>query len=152
MSDEVTLFIANQSVKSVRELEGSLIRVLAYASLTNQNITIDLVKKVLGQSDQKIVHSAVVDFVVIIDQIHKHFAYSIADLRSKDRSKGVSHARQIAMYLMKKYTGKSLREIGEYLDRKDHTTITHAIHRIQELSSQDQHFAAQLKNIELALK
>ena len=152
LSDEVTLFIANQSVKSVRELEGSLIRVLAYASLTNQNITIDLVKKVLGQSDQKIVHSAVVDFVVIIDQIHKHFAYSIADLRSKDRSKGVSHARQIAMYLMKKYTGKSLREIGEYLDRKDHTTITHAIHRIQELSSQDQHFAAQLKNIELALK
>lgn len=152
LSDEVALFIAYQSVKSVRELEGALIRVLAYASLTNQFVTIDLVKKVLGQSsDQQNMATVVVDFSVIIDQIQKHFSYGIIDLRSKDRSKGVSHARQVAMYLMKKYTGKSLREIGEYLDRKDHTTITHAIHRIKELYSQDPQFAQQLKNIEQSL-
>lgn len=149
LSDDVALFIAHLPVKSVRELEGSLIRVLAYASLTNQMVTIDLVKKVLGQAlEHQSQATTVIDFGIIIDQINKHFSYGIVDLRSKDRSKGVSHARQVAMYLMKKYTGKSLREIGEYLDRKDHTTITHAIHRIKELYAQDPQFAQQLKNIE----
>jgi len=147
LSDEVALFIAHQPVKSVRELEGALIRVLAYASLTNQMVTIDLVRKVLGQVDH-VPATTIVDFATIVDQIQKHFSYGIVDLRSKDRSKGVSHARQIAMYLMKKYTGKALREIGEYLDRKDHTTITHAIHRIKELVCQDRQFAQQLKKIE----
>lgn len=152
LSQDVALFIAHQPVKSVRELEGSLIRVLAYASLTNQVVTIDLVKKVLGQtSDIQAKSASLIDFGAIIDHINKHFSYGIVDLRSKDRSKGVSHARQVAMYLMKKYTGKSLREIGEYLDRKDHTTITHAIHRIKELSHQDPQFAQKLRNIEQSL-
>lgn len=152
LADDVALFIAHQQVKSVRELEGSLIRVLAYASLTNQIVTIDLAKKVLGQtSEYQNQVTTVVDFAIIIDQINKHYSYGILDLRSKDRSKGVSHARQVAMYLMKKYTGKSLREIGEYLDRKDHTTITHAIHRIKELYALDHQFAQQLKKIEQSL-
>lgn len=151
LSDDVALFIAHQQVKSIRELEGALIRVLAYASLTNQFITVDLVKKVLGQTEHYESATMVVDFSAIILQIHKHFAYGLTDLRSKDRSKGVSHARQVAMYLMKKYTGKSLREIGEYLDRKDHTTITHAIVRIKDLLAHDEQFAHQLKSIEQAL-
>ncbi|MBI2352956.1 chromosomal replication initiator protein DnaA [Candidatus Dependentiae bacterium] len=151
LPDDVALFIAHQHVKSVRELEGSLIRVLAYASLTNQPIHIELVKKVLGQSQdfsRETVISVSYDFHSIISQIQKHFSYTLDDLRSKDRSKGVSHARQVAMYLMKKYTGKSLREIGEYLDRKDHTTITHAIQRIKELQASDEQFCHQLKLIE----
>lgn len=152
LSDEVALFIAHQQVKSVRELEGALIRVLAYASLTNQMITIELVKKVLGQADSQVTATTMVDFGMIMVQIQKHFAYGLDDLRSKDRSKGVSHARQVAMYLMKKYTGKSLREIGEYLDRKDHTTITHAIHRIKELCVHDEQFAHQLRTIEQTLR
>ncbi len=151
LSDDVALFIAHQQVKSIRELEGALIRVLAYASLTNQLITVDLVKKVLGQAEHYESATMVVDFSAIILQIHKHFSYGLTDLRSKDRSKGVSHARQVAMYLMKKYTGKSLREIGEYLDRKDHTTITHAIMRIKDLLAHDEQFAHQLQLIEQAL-
>lgn len=151
LSDDVALFIAHQQVKSIRELEGALIRVLAYASLTNQFITVDLVKKVLGQTEHYESATMVVDFNAIILQIQKHFAYGLTDLRSKDRSKGVSHARQVAMYLMKKYTGKSLREIGEYLDRKDHTTITHAIVRIKDLLAHDEQFVHQLQLIEQAL-
>ena len=151
ISDDVALFIAQQNISSVRELEGSLIRVLAYASLTNQSISIDLVKKVLGAQER--VHSVVkIDFRDVVVHIKKHFAYSLEDLRSKDRSKGVSHARQVAMYLMKNHTDKSLREIGEFLDRKDHTTITHAVHKIIELRNSSEKFAHLLKNIEDELR
>ena len=151
LSDDVIMFIASQPVSSVRELESSLIRVLAYSSLTNQEVSIDLVRKVLGKVQEVKPATTVVDFKTIIDLVEKSFSYGLTDLRSKDRSKGVSHARQVAMYLMKKYTGKSLREIGEYLDRKDHTTITHAIQRIKMLMVQDEQIAHQLKHIEKSL-
>lgn len=148
ISDEVAQFIAQQDINSVRELEGALIRVLAFASLTNQAITVDLVRKVLGSSyEQKSVQGPV-DFSIIVGVIKKHFAYDLHALRSKDRSKCVSHARQIAMYLMKRYTNKSLREIGEFLERKDHTTITHAVQRITALRNHDEKFSRQLKDIE----
>lgn len=151
LSEEVAVFIASQQINSVRELEGSLIRVLAYASLTNQSVTINLVKKVLGHVIDSQPAKVAINFQVIIQKVKEYFSYGLDDLRSKDRSKGVSHARQIAMYLMKKYTGKSLREIGEYLDRKDHTTITHAIQRIKMLSAQDEQIAHQIKKIESEL-
>ena len=152
LPDEVALFLAQQTVKNVRELEGMLIRVLAYASLTKEVLCVNLVKKIFGQELQQPNKVAkTIDFDGIMAQIQKHFAYTRSDLRSKDRSKGVSHARQVAMYLMKKYTGKSLREIGEYLDRKDHTTITHAIGRIKILTESDAQFAAQLNHIEQTL-
>ena len=148
ISDEVAVFIAQQEVSSVRELEGSLIRVLAYASLTNQAITIDLVKKVLGSSKESKAAPSKIDFKDIMVHIKKHFSYRLEDLRSKDRSKCVSHARQVAMYLMKRHTDKSLREIGEFLDRKDHTTITHAISRVTGLRARNEKFANLIKSIE----
>lgn len=148
ISDEVANFIAGHEISSVRELEGGLIRVLAYASLTNQVVNIELVKKVLGSTYDSKPMTGQVDFTMIIHQIKKHFSYSLQDLRSKDRSKGVSHVRQITMYLMKRLTDKSLREIGEYLERKDHTTVTHALQRITALRTHDEKFAILLKNIE----
>lgn len=148
ISDDVAQSIAQQNIHSVRELEGALIRVLAYASLTNQAITVDVVKKVLGTAYESKPVTGHVDFSSIIALIRKHFAYDLHDLRSKDRSKGVSHARQVAMYLMKRHTEKSLREIGEYLERKDHTTITHAVQRITALRSHDEKLSVLLKNME----
>ncbi|HSW75838.1 MAG TPA: chromosomal replication initiator protein DnaA [Candidatus Saccharimonadales bacterium] len=148
LSDEVAQVIAQRDINSIRELEGCLIRVLAYASLTNQNITIDLVKKVLGAQSEFKQTPAKIDFKDILQHIKKHFSYSLEDLRSKDRSKGVSHARQVAMYLLKRNTDKSLREIGEFLDRKDHTTITHAIARITDYRLRDEKFSNLIKMIE----
>lgn len=148
LDDNVAQFIAQQNIYSVRELEGALIRVLAYASLTGQVMTVDLVRKVLGTSyEQKSVVSQV-DFSTIVGLIKKHFSYDLHMLRSKDRSKGVNHARQLAMYLMKQYTNKSLREIGEFLERKDHTTITHAVQKITALRACDEKLAFFLRNIE----
>ncbi|MFA5999262.1 MAG: chromosomal replication initiator protein DnaA [Candidatus Babeliales bacterium] len=148
ISDEVAQFIAQRNVNSVRELEGSLIRVLAYASLTSQAITNDLVKKVLGAEQESQDVPAKIDFKLVLHHIKKHFSYGLEDLRSKDRSKGVSHARQVAMYLMKRNTDKSLREIGEYLDRKDHTTIAHAVTRITDFRLRNEKFSNLLKIIE----
>jgi len=148
ISDEVLVFIAQQEVASVRELEGYLIRVVAYASLTNQAISFELVQKVLGAQQESKAFATKTDFKDVLVHIKKHFSYSLEDLRSKDRSKGVSHARQIAMYLMKRHTDKSLREIGEFLDRKDHTTITHAIERITAFRARNEKLASLLKYIE----
>lgn len=151
LSDESAAFIAHRFTSNVRELEGALIRVLAFASLTGKPVTVALARKVLGDPVSENVITRV-EFNGVIKQIEKYFSYGLTDLRSKNRSKDISMARQVAMYLMKKKTSKSLREIGEYLDRKDHTTITHAISRISDLREQDKDFDTKLSIIEHELE
>lgn len=152
LHDDVAMVIAEQDIASVRELEGALIRVLAYASLTNQQLTVELAKKVLLIRQDTGCVASPVDFKVIADQVKKHFSYDIMLLRSKDRSKAISLARHVAMYLMKRYTNASLSEIGKYLDRHDHTTIGHAVNRITRLRTEDENLSKILKNIEEELR
>jgi chromosomal replication initiator protein len=152
IGEDVAQFIAQQNIYSVRELEGALIRVLAYASLTNQTITVELARKVLGVSYEPKPMVGNIDFNAVVTLIKKHFSYDLHTLRSKDRSQSVSHARHMAMYLMKQHTNKSLREIGEFLERKDHSTITHAVQRIAKLRAQDEKMANFLKNMEEELQ
>ncbi len=152
LSDEVALAIAQQDSSSVRELEGALIRVLAYATLTNQPLTIELVQKVLLMRQEINNSISSIDFKLITEQVKKYFSYDVHLLRSKDRSKTVSLARHVAMYLMKRYTNASLSEIGKYLQRNDHTTIGHAVNRITKLRTEDENFSRILKNIEEELR
>ena len=149
LSDEAAHVIARRAISNVRELEGSLIRVLAFASLTNQSVTVDLIGKVLGHEQQS--HAVIIEFDAITKVIQKHYFYGLTELRSKNRTKDISLARQITMYLMKQVTHKSLREIGEFLNRKDHTTIAHAIGRIDELRKIDSDLDARLLNLEREL-
>lgn len=149
LSDEAAHVIARRAISNVRELEGSLIRVLAFASLTNQSVTVDLISKVLGTEQQS--HSVIIEFDAITKVIQKHYFYGLTELRSKNRTKDISLARQITMYLMKQVTHKSLREIGEFLNRKDHTTIAHAISRIDELRKLDPDLDSRLLNLEKEL-
>jgi chromosomal replication initiator protein len=149
LSDEAANLIARRVISNVRELEGSLIRVLAFASLTNQSVTVDLIGKVLGHEQQS--HSVIIEFDAVTKVIQKHYFYGLTELRSKNRTKDISLARQITMYLMKQVTHKSLREIGEFLNRKDHTTIAHAIGRIDELRKIDSDLDARLCNLEREL-
>ena len=152
LPQEVAHAIASQNIGSVRELEGSLIRVIAYASLTQQPLSVDLVKKVLSIGQDVGPTANPVDFKVIMTYIKKYFSFDIDLLRSRDRSKAVSLARHIAMYLMKRYTNASLSEIGKYLERHDHTTIGHAVARITKLRTQDENLSKILKNIENDLR
>ena len=149
LSDEAANLIAQRVISNVRELEGSLIRVLAFASLTNQAVSVDLITKVLGHDQPS--HSVIIEFDAITKVIQKHFFYGLTELRSKNRTKDISLARQITMYVMKQVTNKSLREIGEFLNRKDHTTIAHAIQRIDDLRKIDVDLDSRLLKLEKEL-
>lgn len=144
--DDVASFIASYVVSNVRELEGALIRVMAFASLTNQTVTIDLAKKVLMRCGES--HSHLVDFDSVIRCLGKHYPYSLEELRSKNRGKDLASVRQIAMFLMKKVTGKSLRDVGHFLGGRDHSTVMHAVGCIERRAIADHSFGELLRRIE----
>ena len=147
ISDEIAEYIARHADSNVRELEGSLIRILAFASLTKQPVSLDIARKVLaGQQVQK--ENGKINFSKITGQVCKHYSYSLSDLRSSSRAKELSLVRQIAMYLMKKMTNKSLREIGTFLGRKDHSTVIHAFDKVQQSAQQDTDLKVVLKTLE----
>ncbi len=133
LTEELAEYIAQEEVSNVRELEGLLIRVIAFGSLTRQPISLELAHKVLHQSKGFSKLDKKIDFEKITAKVCKFYAYKLSDLRSETRAKEISQARQIAMYLMKKLTDKSLKEIGTYLCRKDHSTVIHAFDRIQTM-------------------
>jgi chromosomal replication initiator protein len=146
LSDEVAHFIASRVVSNVRELEGSLIRVMAFASLTNQPITIELAQKVLIRAQE--VNKTNVGFERIVKCVSKYYSYDLSALRSKNRSKELSFVRQVTMFLMKKITDKSLRDIGIFLGGRDHSTVMHALDKVQTHAQENNEFQTTLKQIE----
>jgi chromosomal replication initiator protein len=149
INEDVLYFIASRAESNVRELEGSLIRVLAFANLTNQIITLDMAKKVLGDIPiRKNIMETKINFSDIAKVLSKKYSYSLTDLQSKDKNKDLSFVRQIAMYLMKQMTDKSLQEIAFFLKRKNHSTIIHAIDKIKELREKDFSLNSNLKQLE----
>ncbi len=146
LSDEVAHFIASRVVTNVRELEGSLIRVMAFASLTKQEITVELAQKVLVRTQE--VSRASVGFERIVKIVTKHYQYDLNALRSKNRSKELSFVRQVTMFLMKKITDKSLRDIGVFLGGRDHSTVMHALDKVQSYAQENNEFQIKLRQIE----
>lgn len=147
ITDEVAHFIASRVHSNIRELEGALIRVTAFASLTKQPVTLDLAQKVLSRISSSEA-PAPVDFDRVMHRIKERYRYSLQDLRSQNRTKQLSLVRQIAMYLMKRMTDKSLQEIGSFLGRKDHTTVAYAVQKIDEMCASDPAFGRQVKALE----
>jgi chromosomal replication initiator protein len=130
LNDDVAHFLASHVTSNIRELEGALIRVIAFAQLTQEPITLTLVKKVFVHDE--CVSKETVDFKAVIKAISKHFSYSLEELRSENRNKELAFARQVTMYVMKKNTDRSLREIGAYLGDRNHTTVKHAVTKIAQ--------------------
>ncbi len=148
LNDDVALFIASRAVTNIRELEGALIRVLAFASLTKQLVTLDLAKKVLMRAQEVAASPLMLDFDRIVTLVCRHYHYTTQDLKSKRRSKDLSFVRQVAMFLMKKMTDKSLRDIGIYLGGRDHSTVMHAIEKVEDHMAQNPEFAEEIKRME----
>jgi len=146
LADDIAHFIASCSVANIRELEGFLIRVLAFASLTHQPLTLELAQKVLMRA--KDVQKPGVSFEHIVKCIGKYYAYDLNQLRSKDRSKKLTFARQVAMFLMKKITDKPLRDIGVFLGGRDHSTVMHALDKVSQHAQNNDEFQNQLRKIE----
>ena len=132
LDDEVAMFIAQSVRSNVRELEGCLIRVSAYASLANQPITLDLAKNVLRDI---VPIRGKLTCETIVKRTADYFEVKISDLKSKKRGRAIAFPRQVAMYLCRKHTDASYPEIGHALGGKDHTTALNAFNRIGERST-----------------
>lgn len=150
--DEILTFIASKIVSNIRQLEGALIRVVAFASLNNSEITPALVDQVIKDimSPQKGRPGVSID--VIKKQAADHFGIRIEDMTAKIRTKEIAMARQVAMYLAREITGLSLPKIGEEFGGRDHTTVLHAYEKIKHDLRKDQALAEAVKVIKSSLK
>jgi chromosomal replication initiator protein len=138
LPDNVAIYIASKIKSNIRELEGSLIRLIAYASLTGQELSLPLAQEVLRNiidHDEK---------AVTIEVIQKHVAdyynLKLGELKSRNNSKSVAKPRQIAMYLCKSLTHASLPEIGRSFGGKHHSTVIHSIRKVEEFRKMDGDF------------
>ena len=132
---EVIEFLARKITANVRELEGALNRVVAYAALVNAPVTLQFTRETLA--DLLRAHEKKLTIDEIQRKVAEYYALKMADLLSARRARDVARPRQVAMYLAKKLTPRSLPEIGRRFGGRDHTTVMHAVKRIEELRAAD---------------
>ena len=145
LPEDVIQFLATTMKSNIRELEGSLVRLGAYASLTGQTITLEMAKSVLR--DLIGTKKKIVSMDDIQETVGARFHVKIADLKSRRRSKTLVHPRQIAMYLCRELTDSSYPEIGRQFGGKDHTTIIHACKQVIKAKDSDSTFSATLESL-----
>ncbi|OAN55182.1 chromosomal replication initiation protein DnaA [Paramagnetospirillum marisnigri] len=136
---KVMEFLAHKITSNVRELEGALNRVVAHSQLVGRAITLESTQEVL----QDLLRAS--DRRITIEEIQKkvaeHFTIKLSEMSSARRSRQVARPRQIAMYLAKQLTSRSLPEIGRKFGGRDHTTVMHAVKKVEELKETDHNFA-----------
>jgi chromosomal replication initiator protein len=145
LPEDVIQFLATTMKSNIRELEGSLVRLGAYASLTGQTITLEMAKSVLR--DLIGTKKKIVSMDDIQETVGARFHVKIADLKSRRRSKTLVHPRQIAMYLCRELTDSSYPEIGRQFGGKDHTTIIHACKQVIKAKDSDSALSATLDSL-----
>ena len=148
--DDVALFIATNSKSNIRELEGSLIRVIAYASMAGRELSLDLAKDTL--KDLLVQDSPAVTPERIQKLVANHYNLKVTELKSKNNSQQISFPRQIAMYLCKQLTDSSLPEIGKRFGGKHHSTVIHAIQKIENKRTKEKEFDRLVENFEQQLR
>jgi chromosomal replication initiator protein len=144
LPDNVAIYIAAKIKSNIRELEGSLIRLIAYASLTGQEITLplaqDVLKSILDHDEKAVTIEIIQKFVA------DYYNLKLADLKSRNNSKSVAMPRQIAMYLCKSLTHASLPEIGRSFGGKHHSTVIHSIRKVDVMRKRDGDFNTLIGN------
>jgi chromosomal replication initiator protein len=136
LPEEVRIFIATKTKSNVRELEGALVKLIAYSSMTEMPITIAMaqhcLKHLVGGPERKVPR---IDTVMRV--VAERFSLLPAQLKQKSNTKAIAYPRQIAMYIAKELTGASLPEIGRLFGGKHHTTVLHSIQKIEQLRHKD---------------
>jgi chromosomal replication initiator protein len=144
LPDTVAIYIAGKIKSNIRELEGSLIRLIAYASLTGREISLalaqDVLRNVLQHDDRAVTIEIIQKFV------SDYYQLKVTELKSRNNSKSVAMPRQIAMYLCKSLTSASLPEIGRSFGGKHHSTVIHSIRKIEDLRRRDGDFNSLINN------
>jgi len=148
--DDVALFIASNSKSNIRELEGALIRVIAYASMSGRPIDLDLTRETLR--DLLSPESPAVTVEAIQKLTANYYNLKVSELKSKSNSHQISFPRQIAMYLSKQLTDCSLPEIGRRFGGKHHSTVIHAINKIEQKRSTEPEFDRLIENFVQSLR
>lgn len=149
LPEDVALFLANSICNNVRELEGYLIRIGAYASLTSIPISLEMARDVL--KDILIERNRELSVEEILKKVSLHFNIKVSDIKSAKRLKAVVLPRQIAMYISRQLTSSSYPEIGERFGGKDHSTIIHAIRKIEKLMEEDFQLKSTIENLKKEL-
>jgi chromosomal replication initiator protein len=150
LPDSVAIYVAGRIKSNIRELEGSLIRLIAYASLTGRELSVDLAQEVLRNIKD---HE---EKAITIDHIQKfvsdYYQLKLTDLKSRNNSKSIAMPRQVAMYLCKHLTHASLPEIGRSFGGKHHSTVIHSIRKVETLRKDDPHFNTLLNSFMESLR
>ena len=149
LPEEVALFLANSICSNVRELEGYLIRIGAYASLTSTPVSLEMARDVL--KDILVERNKELTVEEILKKVSSHYNIKISDIKSAKRLKAVVMPRQIAMYISRQLTSSSYPEIGERFGGKDHSTIIHAIRKIERLMEEDFQLRSTIENLKKEL-
>jgi len=146
LPNEVALFIAKQVKSNIRELEGHLNRVVAFASLTGEPLSLELakdtLKDILPPEDHRVTAGE------IIKQVAHHYGLKIAEIKSKNNSKQIAFPRQVAMYLVKAVTELSYPEIGKLFNNKHHSTVMYSVDKIEKMRERDDDFDRTLRQLE----
>ena len=137
--EEILVYIAENIVSNVRELEGALKKLRIYSQLLNEDITVDLAKETLKDLISKETEKSITPDT-ILSTVSEHLNVSISDIQSTKRSKDIAIARQTVMYLCRQLTDKSLQSIGETVGGKDHATVYNGIKRIEDKIQADSQF------------
>jgi len=150
LPQDVAFYLASNIERNIRVLEGSLVRLSAFASLRNIPITMALAKEVMGNiiSDKK--KEITID--MITKEVAFHFSIKVSDLKSAKRIKSIMLPRQIAIFLSRKLTGNSLVSIGEKFGGKDHATVIHSIKKIEEEIKTKKDVRETVEKIEMRVK
>ncbi|ANS76415.1 chromosomal replication initiation protein DnaA [Paenibacillus yonginensis] len=149
--NEAMMYIANQIDTNIRELEGALIRVVAYSSLINQDVTTHLAAEAL----KDIIPSSRPKMITIQDiqqKVGEYYNLRLEDFKARKRTKAIAFPRQIAMYLSRELTDYSLPKIGEAFGGRDHTTVIHAHEKISQQMKTDQELFKIINNITEKIK
>src|SRR4030095_4089661 len=149
LPDDVAMFLATNIRSNVRELEGSLIRVSAFASLVGSEISLDLAKEVLKNLLPDPSRHLTVEAIQKL--VADHYNIKLAELKSARRLKTLTGPRQIAMYLCRKHVKSSFPELGLKFGGKDHSTVVHAVQKVERRLSEDPSFRKEVDSLEKIL-
>lgn len=150
--DDVVLFLASQIKSNIRELEGCLIRIVAFSSLTGSEVTVDRSKEILKDIITKEEIAVPITIELIQNAVSKHFHLDVKEMKSKKRTDAVAFPRQVAMYLARTLTEYSTTEIGTDFGGRDHTTVMYACEKIKMKLAGDPFFAALINRITQEIK
>ena len=135
LPEDVRIFLATRTKSNIRELEGALVKLLAYSSVTGAPVTLDMAKQLLKHLTHGPEKKITIE--MIVKAVSDHFGLMPSQVKAKSNERRIAYPRQIAMYLAKELTTASLPEIGRAIGNKHHTTVLHSLHKIEELRQKD---------------